>query len=57
METFQQIFDINKDDNLREKILNDFKSDNYFEDAKIVEPGFLNLKFSKEFYKFFSKNY
>lgn len=45
-----------KDDNLREKILNDFKSDNYFEDVNIVEPGFLNLKFSKEFYQFFFKN-
>lgn len=45
-----------KDDNLREKILNDFKSDNYFEDVNIVEPGFLNLKFSKDFYRFFFKN-
>jgi len=44
-----------KDDNLREKILNEFKSDNYFEDANIIEPGFLNLKFSKEFYRFFFK--
>lgn len=42
-----------KDENLKEKILKDFKEDLNFEDANIVNPGFLNLKFSKEFYKKF----
>ena len=33
-----------KDDNLREKILNEFKSDNYFEDANII-----NAVFTREY--------
>jgi len=44
-----------KDDDLRENILNDFKEDKNFEEVNFVKPGFLNLKFSKDFYKFFLK--
>lgn len=42
-----------KDRKLREEILAEFKKDVNFEQANIVEPGFLNLKFSKDFYKYF----
>lgn len=44
-----------KDTKLREEILAEFKKDVNFEEANIVEPGFLNLRLSKDFYKYFLK--
>lgn len=42
-----------KDEDLKIKILEEFKNDEKFEEANIINPGFLNLKFSNNFYKFF----
>jgi len=44
-----------KDKNLRENIKKEFQGDRFFKSVELVEPGFLNLFFSEEFYKFFIK--
>jgi arginyl-tRNA synthetase len=42
-----------KDNYLKNEIKNEFEKDPFFEKVEIVEPGFLNLYFSVEFYKDF----
>lgn len=44
-----------KEKSIKEEIKKEFEKDKFFKKVEVVEPGFLNLFFSDEFYKFFIK--
>lgn len=42
-----------RDNSIKDLLIKDFKKDSNFEKVELINPGFLNLFFSKEFYKNF----